>query len=175
MDPPPPTTHNSTTPAEHKSHTMRINNDTKKTNLQTTLHKHTSNENTTKVYNLRSRKTQHQTIIPCKRKQHRQKHHQQVRLSAKQPEPTPTPIKWSSAAQAPSRINMAFPAPCTMPRNNPPIPATHTQPTLEKYFYPRAHKQETTTIRKPQTSTANSEQGRRQHNLSTPVHSRRRV
>ncbi len=43
-------------------------------------------------------------------------------------------IKRSSAAQAPPRINMAFPVPSVMPHRNPPMDTTkYKETTLEQY------------------------------------------
>ena len=48
MNPPPSTTHNSASLADQTSITLKTNNDTPKINMQTALHAHTNNEDTTK-------------------------------------------------------------------------------------------------------------------------------
>jgi hypothetical protein len=127
INPPTPITPTTATPARHTTNTMKIDSGMNGTDQQT------SSTNINK-YNLRSKKTQHQNTSPRKRKQTTQKDYKTNTQTIAQRDPTPKPNKRSSAEQAPPRINMAFPAPCTMPHKPPTLPATPHQLTLDRFF-----------------------------------------
>jgi hypothetical protein len=124
-----PTTHATPTTATLPSHTTNTRI-TKTQNPQIAQH----TPNTKHTYHLRSKLTHKHNSPLRKRKQTTHKVYNLNTPITTQKELTHTPIKRSSAAQAPPRINMAFPAPCTMPFKPPTLPSKHHQSTIERFF-----------------------------------------
>ncbi len=92
------------------------------------------------TYNLRSRRQPHHTIKTHRRKKEPISDEQVAHHAHHQPKPNHTPIKCSSAAQAPPRINMAFPTPCSMPHRNPtPDVKPHRNPPMNTFKYKQPH------------------------------------
>jgi hypothetical protein len=128
VNPNPPSSHTTIPPAAHTMDTTTATNNLPKADMQPYPISHTSTKTTAKAYNLRPRKTHHQTTTTHKKKKETKNDNQQVRHAPVRPNLTLPPIKRSLAAQAPPRISMVFPAPCTMPYSNPPNPPHTSSP-----------------------------------------------
>ena len=94
---------------------------------------HTPTREAPKPYNLKPPKLHQHVAKPQKKETHKAR--KVAQLGNNQPQQNQTRIKRSSAAQAPPRIHMAFPSPCSMPhRNHPTSSLLYKQTTIDQYM-----------------------------------------